>query len=161
MVQTSLSTIISYGLHKYSRRRNRVDMYNNNGSGFLTYKQRCAILNLLKQKDLDTQTINDFLHMNYEEMLGFYELYLADHENDFDVFYNIIHSNDDSDDDIVGDYNLLPCKLKQCICYDEYNNFCKHFCVDVSGLKLYDVLNCNGDVDYLQHWMRNEYKQRG
>jgi hypothetical protein len=137
-------------------------MYDNNDiKCFLTGERKEHLIEFLNEKGLDNKTIYEILEMNYEEMLGFYELYIADNENDLDIFRNIINPVGDSYDDIISDYDLLPCKLKQCICYDEYNNFCKHFCVDVSGLKLYDVLNCNGDVDYLQHWMRNEYKQRG
>lgn len=137
-------------------------MYDNNDSySFLTVEQKQLVWRTLKEKGLDNKAISEVLDMDYEEMLGFYELYIADNENDLEIFRNIINLIDDSYDDMISDYNLLPCKLKQCICYDEYNNFCKHFCVDVSGLKIYDVLNCSGDIDYLQHWMRNEYKQRG
>lgn len=136
-------------------------MYDNKStSGFLTDRQEQRVVTLLKQKNIDMQTIIEFLHMSYEDMLGFYELYLADNVNDFDTFYNLVNFNEDSDEDMLSNFNLLPCKLKQCICYDEYNNFCKYHCMDVSGLKIYDVLNCNGDVDYLQHWMNNEYKTK-
>lgn len=139
-------------------RSNGLDMYNND---FLTSKQKYLIIEILKQKGLDNKTIGEVLAMNYEDLLGFYELYLADNEHDLEVFNNIINYTDDTYDDILGDLNILPCKLKQCICYDEFNNYCKYYCVDVSGLKLYDVLNCNGDAEYLEHWIKNEYTKEG
>ncbi len=117
-----------------------------NGTRFLTDKQWWCLADFLQQKGVDDKTTTEFLHMDYDNMVEFYELYLADTETDLDIFYNILRA----DDDMLRDFNLSPCKAKRCVCYDEYNNFCKHYCMDVSGLKLYDVLNCKGDIAYLR-----------
>lgn len=126
-------------------------MYNNNDTKcFLAGRCRQRLVTLLKKKQADNQTISEFLAMSPDEMRGFYELYLADDDTDLDNFYNIIESDRCFFDDDNINHPKLPCEIKACMCYDKENNFCKSYCMDVSNLKLYDVMNCRGDEEYLK-----------
>lgn len=126
-------------------------MYNNNDSkGFLTWNSKRRLTLLLRQKQVDEQTIRDFLAMKPDEMRDYYELYLADNEADLDGFYIIMDSGRYISEDVKFSDYKLPCEIKDCICYDKENNFCKSYCMDVSNLKLYDVMNCKGDEEYLK-----------
>lgn len=125
-------------------------MYDNNDSKcFLTGRRRQQLVTLLKAKQVDDQTISEFLVMGPDEMQEFYELYLADDDKDLDYLYKILELDEfNLDDEIIS--VKLPCEIKVCICYDKENNFCKSYCMDVSNLKLYDVMNCKGDEEYLK-----------
>ena len=128
-------------------------MYDNNDSKcFLTGRRRQRLVTLLKQKQMDNKSIVEFLEMDRDEAIGYYELYLADDDTDLDDFYYLVSDNQSylEDNDDTGFHRQLPCEIKDCICYDKDNRFCKSYCMDVSSLKLYDVMNCKGDEAYLR-----------
>lgn len=125
-------------------------MYDNNDSKcFLTGRRRQQLVTLLKAKQVDDQTISEFLAMSPDEMQEFYELYLADDDKDLDYLYKILELDEfNLDDEIIS--VKLPCEIKECVCFDKENSFCKSYCINVSNLKLYDVMNCKGDEAYLR-----------
>ena len=112
---------------------------------------KLQIINILIDKGLDSKAIVDFFNMSYDEKIDFYELYLADNENDlrqFTVLVNAAYKDSQDEYSTINEFELNPCKFKRCSFYDEYNDFCKYYCMDVSGMSFYNLITCNGGRDY-------------